>query len=521
MKKILHKMKKYGVVTTALLAVMRMFGCFSRVQAGETSSEPYDANQKGSITVKLPELSNMDNEDVEITIYRVGNLDTSQGYLNFSLVDELKDEKVDLNDIPDSEANTALAETLLNAVEAKKIAAAGSLRTDAEGQVTFRDLSQGMYLIVQTNVNAYGTFSPFVLSIPHGTQTTWEYDMVIEPKVNPVTTLGRIDVTKKLKGLDAGDLMDVEAKNATYYIGLFTDPEGKYPYRGQDNAVKPVHIINGNSGTVSFSNIPITDQPYYIFETTADGKPIEYLKMQGTDGAFYCMAGEELLAEGYDRAPEISLEKDPDSIGTAVISNVYSDLPDGFYYTGGITITKSIMNDGQMVTSQDTFYAGIFPVDDQGQTSTMPIEVVTLKNNGSVTVEVPLGGSSGEDPITYAVKETDEQGNPVDKNSFLYVVTGEGNVNLSKDSLSATVNITNTLKDNDGYYEEPSTSTTESGSGSNGNDTNENGSSGSNRSSRSTKTGDENPIAMYLGLLAAAVVVGGIVIVRRKKHTDR
>ena len=171
------------------------------------------------------------------------------------------------------------------------------------------------------------------------------------------------------------------------------------------------------------------------------------------------------------------------------------------------------MNEGQMITSQDTFYAGIFPVDAQGQITT-PVEIVTLKNNGSVTVEVPLGGSSGEDPITYAVRETDEQGNPVDKASFPYVVTGEGNVNLSKDSLSATVNITNTLKGKDGYYEEPTTRVKETGKK---NDSTHNG---KNRSSRSTKTGDDHPIALYLGLLAVAVVVGGVILVRRKKRTD-
>ena len=513
MKKIRHKRKKIWGVRTALLVAILLFGRFSCVQARENVAEPYKADRKGSITVQLPEQNDMNREDVQITIYRVGDLDTSQGWLDFSLIDELKEEKIDFNHIPDSETNAALAETLLNAVEAKKTAEAGSLRTDADGKAAFCDLSQGMYLVVQTNANAYGTFNPFLLPIPYATETAWEYDMVIEPKVNPITTLGRIDVTKKIKGLDAGDLMDVEAKNTTYYIGLFTDAEGKYPYHGQDNAVKPVHIINANSGTVSFSNIPITGQPYYVFETTADGEPIEYLTKQGTGTGFYCIAGEELLADGYDKAPEISLEDDPDSIGTAVISNVYTELPHGFYYTGEITITKSVMNEGQMITSQDTFYAGIFPVDAQGQITT-PVEIVTLKNNGSVTVEVPLGGSSGEDPITYAVRETDEQGNPVDKASFPYVVTGEGNVNLSKDSLSATVNITNTLKGKDGYYEEPTTRVKETGKK---NDSTHNG---KNRSSRSTKTGDDHPIALYLGLLAVAVVVGGVILVRRKKRTD-
>ena len=85
------------------------------------------------------------------------------------------------------------------------------------------------------------------------------------------------------------------------------------------------------------------------------------------------------------------------------------------------------MNDGQMVASDDVFYAGIFPVDAQGNVGATPVDIVKLNNNASVTVEVPLGGTDGTQPVTYAVRETNEQGVPVSQDSsFLYEVTGEG-----------------------------------------------------------------------------------------------
>lgn len=523
MKGIMHTMKTCSVIMAVLFAFTMLFGMTSRVWAEEGAGEPYEDGRKGSITVTLKEEEGMNREGVQMNLYKVGNVDVSHGYLDFSPVDELEGIDADLNDIISSEANAAIAGILAEAVEERNLEMTGSLWTDAGGQVTFEDLDQGMYLVLQGNANAYGTILPSVVPVPYADETSWEYDVEIEPKATPVTTLGRIDVTKMVKGINPdGNLQDVHTTDATYYIGLFMDAEGEHLYGETGNNVKPVHIIDGSSGTVSFDNIPITDQPYYIFETTEDGRPIKYLEQQGTENGFYCMAGEVIGAEGHDAPPVIIMENEADAIGTAVISNVYSDgLPEGYYYTGEITITKSIMDNDQMVASGDTFYAGIFAVDAQGNMSANPTEVVKLNNNGSVTVEVPLGGANGTEAITYAVKETNENGVPVSQDSaFLYTVTGEGNVTLSTGENTGTIHITNSLGDSDGYYqEEPSTQApASSGNNNSGNNGSSGTSGGTNRSSRSGKTGDNNQILLYAGLLAAAVIVGGVVVVRRRRR---
>ena len=531
MKEIMHKMRKCGIIMTFLFAFTLLFGMGSDAQAADGAGEAYDAGTKGSITVTLPDLTGADKEGVQVNLYKVGDLDTSKGYLDFSLVEALKDVNVDLNDITTEQANADVAEALATAVQDREIGTTDSLWTNADGVVKFENLEQGMYLITQGNSNAYGIFGASVVPVPYANETSWNYDVSISPKADPVTTLGRIDVTKTVKSVDGdGNLQgNITAVDATYYIGLFLDAAGTQPYRGAGNSVKAVHIMDGNSATISFDNIPITDQKYYVFETTADGEPIAYLEPQGTENPFYCMAGEDILAEGKDTAPIISLEDETDHIGSTVISNVYTDgLPEGFYYTGDITISKSVMNEGKMITTDDTFYAGIFTLDSQGNISSMPVEVVKLNNNGTVTVTVPLGGTNGTEPITYAVRETNEKGVPVSQDSsFLYTVTGEGNVNLSMNQNTASVAIVNTLGGGDGYYqEEPSTqepaaANPGSGNGNNGNSSSGSGSSGSGSSSRSSssaKTGDNNQILLYAGLLAAAVVVGGVVVVRRRRR---
>ena len=76
---------------------------------------------------------------------------------------------------------------------------------------------------------------------------------------------------------------------------------------------------------------------------------------------FTVMAGEDAQASNAGEAPEIIL--DTNANASATISNVYGDLPEGYYVTGRITLTKSVMDFGNMITSDDTFYAGIFTVD--------------------------------------------------------------------------------------------------------------------------------------------------------------
>ena len=72
---------------------------------------------------------------------------------------------------------------------------------------------------------------------------------------------------------------------------------------------------------------------------------------------------------------------------------------------------------------------------------------MTLANNDTVKTEVTLGGEDGDQPITYYVYETDEQGNRIDQNEFAYTVTGEGEVSLDKSNTTADITITNTLNE--------------------------------------------------------------------------
>ena len=99
-------------------------------------------------------------------------------------------------------------------------------------------------------------------------------------------------------------------------------------------------------------------------------------------------------------------------------------------------------------------------------------------------------------------------GNLIDKDSFGYVVSGEGKAKVEQGKMNTDISITNTKKSRSG------------GSGDSGD---KKDSDGSDKKSNGVKTGDNTPIVFYIGILAAAlavilVLVGNRYLKGRKRH---
>lgn len=366
----------------------------------------------------------------------------------------------------------------------------------------------GTYYLREAEVPAgYVQAADILFTVENGDPIT----LVMEDE-NQAGVLGQIQVTKRLSAIDETtfDNIDLVAEDATVYVGLFTDAQGEHPY-GEDY-VKEIHIQDASSGTVTFDNLP--SGTYYVFETQQDGTVIPYGELQadaaGSGAGFIC-AGDG----SNGGVKEITLNPDTGAPeGSTELGNVYyGDLPDGFAYQGELMITKAVMKDGAPADSSDTFYAGIFT----SETETTPYKVVALENNRTVTVEVPLGGENGMDPVTYYIYETDADGNKIDKNSFAYTVSGEGTVDLDVDNTTAGRTIINTMasdsdttrtirEKNDSDTKKISTDTSKK-------------STGTNRRTSSSKTGDDTRVGLYLLFFAAAAV--GIILTLRKRKEDK
>ena len=433
-------------------------------------------------------------------------------------------EKKDMDGAPLSGATLELWKTA-DSVDADETADAERTKDD-EGNVLLETwVSDGTPHELIAELAIGGTYYLHEKEAPEGYVMAADIPFTVE-NGEPITlvmedmaqtqAMGQIAVTKRLSTIDEStfDFVALVAADETFYVGLFTDPEGKHPY-GEDY-VKPIRIQGASSNTATFDNLP--SGTYYVFETLQDGTIIPYGEVQDNNGnaagSFACISD-----SSNGTAKEITLDFAVDKIeGTTELNNVYyGDLPDGFSYQGEISITKSIIKNGAPADSSDTFYAGIFT----SETENTPYKVVTLKNNGTVTVEVPLGGETGMDPITYYIYETDANGNKLDKNSFAYSVSGEGTVALDLNNTTGSRTIINTMassSENTTTISPTDDTKTKKTSDKTGKD--KNSSTGTSRRTTSSKTGDDNRIALYVLFFGAAVVGIVISLWKRKKYTE-
>lgn len=250
---------------------------------------------------------------------------------------------------------------------------------------------------------------------------------------------GQITVTKKVTYANGGDFTDLIAQDDTFYVNLFTDAAGKYPYKGA--LPQAIHLVNASAGSVTFSDL--AQGTYYVYETDANGNVIN-LDQQGMHNGSQFMC----TVDGGSNIVKLDLKAGPKE-GAVNLENVFFDIPTGYSYKGEININKQVLKGTTQTTTDDTFYAGVFTKGDDGVYNLFT--VVTLVQNDTVTVEVPLGGKDGTEPINYYILETDADGNILDLDVFEYEVTGEGTVALSKDNLAGNINLVNKIpEDTDG-----------------------------------------------------------------------
>ena len=328
----------------------------------------------------------------------------------------------------------------------------GLYTTDAKGQINVENLPADDYYFIETAApDGYK-----IRKADDGSDQKYSFKIGIEDgdagivenaKVNAELTVqndingtNSITVTKKITYIDPDTFDEFEMtwpKDQIFYVNLFTDPEGTIPYR--TSTPKAFTVSKNSSGTATFENV--SKGTYYVFETDAEGNSIPMdEEMLDSNGKRYSATVD---GDGTNQV-ELDVKTDAEE-GKINLINRYFDMPGGAAYKGWINISKNILKGTDQIDVDDTFYAGIFTKTEDGEYDLY--SVVTLANNNTVKTEVTLGGENGDQPITYYVYETDEQGNRIDQNEFAYTVTGEGEVSLDKSNTTADITITNTLSE--------------------------------------------------------------------------
>lgn len=504
--------------------------------AQSKAADSYDKDKKGSIEVTLSDIGT-DRENVPIRMYQVGTVVEGGDHLTFNTVDALSTSGVNLNDITTGESNQTAAKTLDDAINALDKTTADTLQTttvstDADGKADFKDLDQGIYLIKQPVSNAYGVFSPFLVAIPYMEDgQNWIYDVKVSPKAQKADTNGSIEVTKHIlyedpDTLERTPLIAPESTETKYYVGLFCDESGTIPYG--KNYVKELSFKDSSTATAKFENLP--DGTYYVFETEQEGTPLKINAPQkdknqkqyrwvvgnGTNNTNDTKTDTDTSKE--DAASSITDNKvqlQDHAQKQMDIANIYSEIPDEYLTSGELSIKKNVIENNQTTTVDDTFYATVYKQTESsdGTTGKEKIQVVQLKQNDTVRITVPI--DANESKTTFIVEETDANGNALNLDNFAYEISGEGKVEMSLQNTEGSITLTNIVKDDaaesstEEGEDEPTTrkkkKETETVSGR------------ESKKSKSTKTGDNNPIVMWITIGAVAALVIIFLIVKRRK----
>lgn len=521
--------RKQGKIFRSLLAVLMLTAMLVTSVLQPVFAGDYEAGKSGNLTLNVQQTDEDGNpvylSGVALEIYKVGSVDFD-GNVHFVLDAALASTGVDLGAIDTADGWFKAAEEIAAAIGDSGIE--GRMDSTVEdGTVLFENLEEGMYLVMQAEDSSNVTVSPMLISIPFADENEgWLYDVTAYPKsVSKPQEQTQIQVTKRIYNIDDDmNVIPLEAEDATYKVGVFVDQDGKIPFR--DDYSQDIHIQGDYSGTATWTGVP--DGTYYVFELDENGDPLQQsTAITVDDQTSYYYNVTKPSGDSEENSNQVVIGGESGATeAVAYVNNYYSTVPDNYSRTGYIYIKKNVLIDGAASTVDDTFYAGVFSVESNGDLNLE--KKVTLKQNDKVQVTMELPTNEEINEVTYTVLETDKDGNPVDDDTFKYTVTGQGEVTLNNDNrFIVTKEITNSLSSEPTATPNPTVTpgTTPGGSDqitpvpNNGttNRTTPNDTSGTAR--RSVKTGDDTPIGVWIGILAAAIIVGGGAAygVKRKK----
>ena len=133
----------------------------------------------------------------------------------------------------------------------------------------------------------------------------------------------------------------------------------------------------------------------------------------------------------------------------------------------------------------------------------------------NTTAQTSAETSANESKTTFIVEETDANGNALNLDNFAYEISGEGKVEMSLQNTEGSIILTNIVKDDaaesstEEEEDEPTTRKKKKET--------ETVSERESKKSKSTKTGDNNPIVMWIAIGAVAALVIIFLIVKRRK----
>lgn len=221
-------------------------------------SQIVDFNKKGNIKITLVEkTSETAISGAEISLFHIASVEDKDHNIGFIYTDELKECEVNLKNLEEEN----LTENISNCI--KSNTSSLKKKTNEQGEVSYSNLTLGLYLVRQTNkVEGYSVIDEFLVMVPKVEDNKWTYSIKAEPKTDLYQTID-ISVSKvwnkqnkntKLpekvtielrKGTEIVDTIELSNKNNWTYT--WEDIE-----KSDDYTVKEINVPKGY--TASYKN---------------------------------------------------------------------------------------------------------------------------------------------------------------------------------------------------------------------------------------------------------------------------
>jgi len=177
------------------LILSGLFFLQSFAAADESDRMPDIENVEKSLTICFF-VQNNDKEipisGAEISIYKVAELNCENGSANYRLLSQFESLKEYKDNVDVTFDGMTVSESMeLSNKLAKSVTDADAVGiTDISGKCTFNDLTDGMYLVIETNAFddafEYEFIDPYIVSVPLAVKDKkgnyWEYEVLSKPK---------------------------------------------------------------------------------------------------------------------------------------------------------------------------------------------------------------------------------------------------------------------------------------------------------------------------------------------------
>jgi hypothetical protein len=346
------------------------------------------------------------------------------------------------------------------------------------------------------------------------------------PKVELVRKLsqktGTLQVTKNLVA-DSGELpTDL---SYVFYVALFSDET--YTVRVSD--VKRFSFENGTSSIVEFANLT-PGMKYYIAETDANGNRV----LSGMLSDDYSFVAD------FPNGNNVEIPTTGDVVTLSFNNTVFELAGAAPSLSGQLTVTKRVRNSsGSAQKTDETFYIGIFTDNTYGTlASGLSSNPIAISMDGASQSEETVTVSfDGNGTTTYYLTEITDEGTPVSRDASFAYTAGYSDVKVSYSAsqVDQSVTVTNTQNETEtepmtqvepdtepDTFVEPTTEppTTETPQSETPQSESESESE-TNAEGKEVKTGDDTPIALYVGICLIAALILAEEFWRRRRNANR